>query len=307
MNTYILRRLLVSIPIVLGVATATFVMLYLLPGDPVQAMLAQSGASAETITNLRRQLGLDDPPHVRYVRFLWQLVQGDLGRSITTQQPVVELIRSQLPATLQLAVAALLVASISGVGLGVLAAVFRGTWIDRLSMLVAIVGVSMPQFWVGVLFIMVFSFQLRLLPATGTEGVERLIMPATVLGLGSSATLARLVRASMLDVLAEDFIRTAWAKGLPGSIVLTRHALRNGLVPVLAYMGVQFGWLLAGTVVTETVFSRQGIGRLMVSAIEAKDFPVVQGVVLFIALMCVLLNLLVDLSYAVADPRLRHA
>jgi ABC-type dipeptide/oligopeptide/nickel transport system permease component len=307
MNTYILRRLLVSIPIVLGVATATFVMLYLLPGDPVQAMLAQSGASAETITNLRRQLGLDDPPHVRYVRFLWQLVQGDLGRSITTQQPVVELIRSQLPATLQLAVAALLVASISGVGLGVLAAVFRGTWIDRLSMLVAIVGVSMPQFWVGVLFIMVFSFQLRLLPATGTEGVERLIMPATVLGLGSAATLARLVRASMLDVLAEDFIRTAWAKGLPGSIVLTRHALRNGLVPVLAYMGVQFGWLLAGTVVTETVFSRQGIGRLMVSAIEAKDFPVVQGVVLFIALMCVLLNLLVDLSYAVADPRLRHA
>lgn len=307
MNTYILRRLLVSIPIVLGVATATFVMLYLLPGDPVQAMLAQSGASAETITNLRRQLGLDDPPHVRYVRFLGQLVQGDLGRSITTQQPVVELIRSQLPATLQLAVAALLVASISGVGLGVLAAVFRGTWIDRLSMLVAIVGVSMPQFWVGVLFIMVFSFQLRLLPAMGTEGVERLIMPATVLGLGSAATLARLVRASMLDVLAEDFIRTAWAKGLPASIVLTRHALRNGLVPVLAYMGVQFGWLLAGTVVTETVFSRQGIGRLMVSAIEAKDFPVVQGVVLFIALMCVLLNLLVDLSYAVADPRLRHA
>ncbi len=306
MMGYATRRLLLAVPMVLGVATAAFIMLNLLPGDPVQAMLAGSGASAETIASVRAQLKLDDPLPVRYVSYLWNLAHGDFGRSIATQQPVGDMIRTQLPATLQLTVAALLVAGVIGVGLGILSAVFRESWIDRLSMLIAVCGVSMPQFWVGLLFIMVLSFQLKLLPATGTDGIERLIMPALVLGLNPAASIARLVRNSMLDTLTQEYVRTAHAKGLAAHSVVLRHVLRNSSIPVLAFAGVQVGWLLAGAVVTETVFSRQGIGRLIVSAIQTKDFPVVQGVVLFTALMYVVLNLLVDLSYPLLDPRLRR-
>jgi peptide/nickel transport system permease protein len=306
MTAYIARRLLVAVPVVLGVATAAFIMLNLLPGDPVQAMLAGSGASAETIASVRTQLRLDDPLPLRYATYLWNLAHGDLGRSISTQQSVADMIGAQLPATLQLAAAALLIAVVSGASLGVLAALFRTSWIDRVCMTVAVFGVSMPQFWVGFLFIMVFSFRLKLLPATGTEGIERLIMPAIVLGLSSAASIARLVRNSMLDTLDEDYVRTAHAKGLSATMVVLRHVLRNGSIPVLAFIGVQLGWLLAGAVITETVFSRQGIGRLIVSAIQTKDFPVVQGVVLFTALMYVFLNLIVDLLYPLLDPRLRH-
>jgi peptide/nickel transport system permease protein len=306
MMAYVARRMLVALPVVLGVVTAAFIMLNLLPGDPVQAMLAGSGASAETIASVRAQLRLDDPLPLRYATYLWNVAHGDLGRSISTQQSVTDMIRTQLPATLQLAAAALVVAAVTGISLGVIAALFPGGWIDRVCMLVAVFGVSMPQFWVGLLFIMVFSFQLKLFPATGTEGIERLIMPAVVLGLNPAASIARLVRNSMLDTLNEDYVRTAHAKGLSAPAVVVRHVLRNGSIPVLAFIGVQLGWLLAGAVITETVFSRQGIGRLIVSAIQTKDFPVVQGVVLFTSLVYVLLNLIVDLCYPVLDPRLRH-
>ena len=305
MIAYIQQRLLLAVPVVLGVATATFVMLNMLPGDPVRAMLTGSGASAETIASVRAQLRLVDPLPVRYALYLWNLAQGDLGRSISTRQAVADMIKSQLPATLQLAGAALLVACIVGLGLGVLAALYPGTWIDRACMLVSVLGVSVPQFWLGLVLIMILSFRLRLLPATGTEGLERLIMPALVLGLSSAASIARLVRNSLLETLAQDFIRTARAKGLDTAQVVLRHALRNGAIPIVAFVGVQVGWLLAGAVITETVFARQGIGRLIVGAIETKDFPVVQGVVLFVALMYVVLNLLVDISYALVDPRLQ--
>jgi peptide/nickel transport system permease protein len=303
---YVARRMLVAVPVIVGVVSAAFIMLNLLPGDPVQAMLAGSGASAETIASVRAQLRLDDPLPVRYATYVWNVAHGDLGRSISTQQSVADMIRTQLPATLQLAAAALVVAAATGISLGVIAALFAGGWIDRVCMLVAVFGVSMPQFWVGLLFIMVFSFQLKLFPATGTEGIERLIMPAVVLGLNPAASIARLVRNSMLDTLNEEYVRTAHAKGLSAAAVVVRHVLRNGSLPVLAFIGVQLGWLLAGAVITESVFSRQGIGRLIVSAIQTKDFPVVQGAVLFTSLMYVLLNLIVDLCYPLLDPRLRH-
>jgi peptide/nickel transport system permease protein len=303
---YVARRMLVAVPVIVGVVSAAFIMLNLLPGDPVQAMLAGSGASAETIASARAQLRLDDPLPVRYATYVWNVAHGDLGRSISTQQSVADMIRTQLPATLQLAAAALVVAAATGISLGVIAALFAGGWIDRICMLVAVFGVSMPQFWVGLLFIMVFSFQLKLFPATGTEGIERLIMPAVVLGLNPAASIARLVRNSMLDTLNEEYVRTAHAKGLSAAAVVVRHVLRNGSLPVLAFIGVQLGWLLAGAVITESVFSRQGIGRLIVSAIQTKDFPVVQGAVLFTSLMYVLLNLIVDLCYPLLDPRLRH-
>jgi len=303
---YIGQRLAVAITVLWGVATLVFVILRLLPGDPAALMLSEAGASAEAIAQLRADLGLDKPLFIQYGQYLANLAQGDLGTSLFAHRPVATVIAEQLPSTIGLALAAMLIASALGAALGILAAVKAGTWIDSAATALAVTGVSVPIFWSGLLLIWLFSLRLGWLPATGQGGLDHLILPALVLGLASSGAIARLVRASLLEVLDQDFIRTARAKGLREGIVLTRHALKNALIPVVTIIGLQFGFLLGGTVVTETVFSRQGIGRLLVNSILWKDLPVVQGVVLLAGLVYTLVNVAVDVAYGFLDPRIRY-
>lgn len=306
MLRYIQRRLLIAIPVVLGVATIVFALMHLLPGDPAEVMLAQSGGQAETIERLRHQLGLDLPLHVQYVRFLSNLVRGDLGESIWLRKPVSQILLQQLPATLELALAAMLLAILGGTSMGILAALRHNSWVDRAVMVISSVGISMPIFWSSLLGIYLFAAELRWLPATGQGDLKHLILPAAVLGYGASGSIARLTRSSMLEVLGQEYITAAMAKGLLWRVVVLRHALKNALIPVVTLLGLQFGGLLGGAVITETVFSRQGLGRTMVDAIIWKDFPLVQGGVMLIAGMYVLVNLLVDLSYGFIDPRIRR-
>jgi peptide/nickel transport system permease protein len=303
---YIETRLAAAVPVVVGVSILVFASLYLLPGDPVQALVGEVPVDKARLDAVRHQLGLDDPLWVQYARFAANALHGDLGRSLQGGQPVTQAILQQLPATLQLTAAALVVALMLGITLGTLAAIHHRTWVDSAIMMVALTGVSIPSFWLGLLLLLVFSLGLRWLPATGSEGWERLIMPALTLGYGASAVIARLMRGSMLEVLSQEFVTTARAKGLRDLMVIWRHALRNALIPVITMVGLQLGNLLAGAVVVETVFSRQGVGRLLLGAILGKDFPVVQGTVLFIATAYVLLNLIVDVAYAVVDPRIRY-
>ena len=291
---------------IVGVSVVVFSIIHLLPGDPVLAILSGANATPEQERELRAQLRLDDPLPLQYVRFLARAAAGDFGRSIFTRRPVMEEIADQLPSTLELAGTAILIAVVVGVVLGVLAAVRHNTWIDRAAMLVALGGVSMPSFWLGLLLIFVFSLQLGWLPATGQGGVSRLILPAATIGLNYSAVIARLVRSSLLEVLGNNYISTARAKGLSEWGVTLKHALGNALIPVTTIIGVQLGNLLAGTIIVETVFSRRGMGRLAVTAVLDKDYPLIQGVVLVSALGYVLTNLLVDLSYSALDPRIRH-
>ena len=306
MLQFVGKRLLASIPVLWGVTTLVFLAIHLLPGDPAELMLAESGGSAESIAYLRTQLGLDDPLYVQYGRFLLNTLRGDLGRSIFTNRPVLQTILEQLPSTIELALAAMLVAIALGTGLGILAALNHNSWLDNACMTLAVTGVSVPIFWSGLLLILLFSSTLHWLPATGQGGLRHLLMPAVVLGFASSGTIARLVRSSLLEVLYKEYITTARAKGLSERLILTHHALKNALIPVITVVGLQFGFLLGGAVVTETVFSRQGIGRLILDAILWKDFPLVQGGVLLAAVTYTLVNLLVDISYAFTDPRIRH-
>ena len=317
MSTYILRRAALTIPVVLGVTLVVFLMLHFLPGDPVLMMLTeQAGQTApssstnisqETYDNMRRELGLDQPLVVQYGRFLWGVVRGDLGHSFRSQQPVLDMILRNLPYTFSLAVVSLGVSLTLGLLLGIVAAIKRDTWVDGVAMTLAALGVSMPSFWLGIMLLLIFALQLRLLPAVGlASDWQTLILPAITLGFGSSATIARLMRSGLVEVLHQDYVRTARAKGLAERAVVLRHSLKNALIPVVTVVGLQFGTLLSGTVVIETVFARPGIGRMAVQAILEKDFPVVQGVVLFTATTYVLANFLVDLSYAWIDPRIRH-
>ncbi len=303
---YIGQRLAVAITVLWGVATLVFVILRLLPGDPAALMLSEAGASAEAIAQLRVELGLDKPLIVQYGQYLLNLAQGNLGTSLFAHRPVATVIAEQLPSTIGLALAAMLIAAILGATLGIVAAVKAGTWIDSAATALAVTGVSVPIFWSGLLLIWLFSLRLGWLPATGQGGIDHLVLPALVLGLASSGSIARLVRASLLEVLDQDFIRTARAKGLREGMVLTRHALKNALIPVVTIAGLQFGFLLGGTVVTETVFSRQGIGRLLVNSILWKDLPVVQGVVLLAGLVYTMVNVAVDVAYGFLDPRIRY-
>ena len=286
-----------------------FAMLAFIPGDPVDVMLGASGSSvtAEQRQALREQLGLHDPLPVRYVRYMGNVLQGDLGRSISSRRPVAVEIATQISSTLQLAAAAMSIAVALGFLLGTIAAVRHNTVWDTAIMAIALGGVAIPSFWLGMLLLLVFSLWLGWLPPAGSDGIERLILPAVALGYGASATVARLVRSSMLEVLNQDFLRTARAKGLGSRVVVIRHALKNALIPVVTLLGVQAGFLIANAVVVETVFSRQGIGRLLVTGLSNRDFPVVQGVVLIIAALYVILNLLVDLTYAWIDPRIRYS
>ncbi len=303
---YTLKRLLALIPVVIGVSLLVFASLYLTPGDPLSAILGEAVVSKEQMDQLRQQYGFDEPFYVQYFRFAGRALQGDLGRSFRYNQPVLQQIRDQLPATIKLTLAAMVFAIILGVSLGVLAAIYHNTWVDFTAMLIALGGISIPTFWSGLILLLVFALQLDWLPATGTEGWQRLILPGFALGYGAAAIIARLTRSSVLEVLRQSYVTTARAKGLPGRTVILRHTLKNALIPVITIVGLQFGNLLAGAVVVETVFSRQGIGRLLVDAILSKDFPTVQGTVLLVAVIYTLINLLVDLSYALVDPRIRY-
>ncbi len=307
MGIYILKRLLAAIPILIGISALVFFSLKLVPGDPLSAITGDAVIGKAEADLLREQYGLNDPIHAQYLRFVGRAIQGDLGRSLQFKRPVIDEIRTQLPATLQLTAAAMVVALTVGLGLGILAAIRPHSLLDAFTMSIAMAGVSFPSFWVGLMLLLIFSLALGWLPATGTEGIERLIMPAATLGFGAAAIIARLTRSSLLEVLQQQYIVTARAKGLSFVKVVFRHALRNALIPVVTIVGLQFGNLLAGAVVIETVFSRQGIGRLLVTAILGRDFPLVQGVILFVASVYVIVNLLVDLSYALIDPRIRYA
>jgi ABC-type dipeptide/oligopeptide/nickel transport system permease component len=307
MGRFIARRALHALPVVLGVSVLTFLMLHFVPGDPVLAMFVESGgATKEQIEEIRRNLGLNDPLPVQYWHYITKLVRADLGRSIWGRQPVAELIAQKFPFTLQLAVAALSVAIGIGGTLGVVSAVNRGSLVDNGTMLVALAGVSMPSFWLGFLLIYLFSIKLGWLPIASGPGFRSLLMPAFALGIQAAAIIARMVRSSLIDVLHEDYVRTARAKGLRERLVILRHGLRNSLIPVVTVLGLQFGGLLAGTVIVESVFSRQGVGRLLVEGIQSRDFPVVQGGVFFIAFIYVFVNLAVDVMYGYLDPRIRY-
>jgi ABC-type dipeptide/oligopeptide/nickel transport system permease component len=306
MLVYVIQRIITTLGVLLGVITVVFLLLHVIPGDPAETMLAGSGASEAQIAQTREQLGLNDPLPVQYGRYVLNTLRGDLGRSLFSDRAVAVAIAEQLPSTLQLAAAALLVAVILGFGLGLLAALRADTWIDHVVMGVAVLGVSVPVFWSGLVLILVFSVGLNWLPATGVGGWQHLVMPAIVLGLVGAGPIARLVRASLISALRADYISMARAKGLPSSAVIGGHALRNAIIPVIALVGLQAGFLLGGTVVTEAVFARPGLGRLVVEAILSKDLPVVRGVVLLTATTYVVINLVVDLATLALDPRQRQ-
>ena len=305
MLTYVGRRILAVVPVLFGVTLAVFSMLFLVPGDPVKIMLAEFVTTPDQIAQMRAQLHLDEPVLKQYGRFVANALRGDLGVSIRSRRPVAAEIAENIGSTGQLALASMVVAIGLGVPLGLLAALGRNSWLDVAAMVVALLGVAMPSFWLGFLLIFVFSLHLGWLPATGGGDLPHLVMPAVALGMIAAAIIARLTRSSMLEVLGQDYVRTARAKGLGNASVIVRHALRNALIPVVTVFGLQFGNLLAGAVIVETVFSRPGLGRLIVGGILAKDFPLVQGTVLFVAAAYVLINVVVDVAYAYVDPRIR--
>lgn len=306
MIRYIAARLLATVPVVFGVTLAVFSMLYLIPGDPVKMMLSEFVTSPQQIARMRAQLHLNEPFAQQYARFVWNAARGNLGESIRDRRPVTDEVMELFPSTVQLALTALALSAALGVGLGVVAAIRQNSWTDVGVMMLARLGVSMPSFWLGLLLIFAFSLRLGLLPATGGGGLEHLVMPAFALGAGAAAITAALTRSSMLEVLRMDYMTTARAKGLAGASVVLRHGLANALIPIVTIFGLQAGQLLAGTVIIETVFGRPGIGRLLINAILNKDFPLVQGIVLFVAIAYVFINLLVDLVYAAVDPRIRY-
>ena len=304
MRRLVLRRLTLLVPTLLGVTILTFAFVHLVPGDPVEIMLGESAAPADVVA-LRRQLGLDGPLPAQLGRFLARAARGDLGQSIAFRAPVARLILARYPATLELATAALLLALALALPLGILAAVRQGSAVDRLARMLSLVGVCLPTILLGPLLILTFSIHLGWLPVSGRGGLPHLLLPAVTLALGMIGILVRLTRASLLGALREDYVRTARAKGAAEWIVIGRHALRNALVPLTTVVGLQAGALLAGAVLTETIFAWPGVGRLLVQAIGARDYPLVQGCVLAIGLTYVIANTATDLLCGVLDPRLR--
>lgn len=306
MTRYILRRLAQAIPVLLGVTLFTFLMSHLVPGDPVVIYSMGRPLSEEREAQIRHQYGLDRPLWDQYRDYMGALLHGDLGRGIRDQRPVWDTISEALPPTLQLTVAGLFVAIAIGIPLGIIAALFHNSWIDSAAMVVALLGVSTPVFYLGLLLLFAFSFHFHIFPATGVGGWQNLVLPALTIGFASAAFLARLVRSSMLEVLRQDYVTTARAKGVREQIVVATHALKNALIPVVTYFGIQLAALLTGAVVTEEIFSRPGLGRVAVGAIQNRDFPLIQGTVLVTAVIYVLVSLAIDLSYGFIDPRIRY-
>ena len=298
------RRILILIPTLLGVVTLVFFLIHFIPGDPVELMLGETASRAD-LAKMRRDLGLDQPIAEQYGRFLSGLARADPGRSPFYRRPVHPITLDKLPATLELALAAMALTLLIAIPLGIVAAVRKGSLADRSAMLASLVGISMPNFWLGPLLIILFSLKLGWLPVSGREGAASVILPAITLGTALAALLSRMTRSAMLDVLGEDYLRTARAKGLPERTVIVKHALRNALLPILTIVGLQLGALLSGAVITEIVFAWPGIGSLLIQSIHTRDYPLVQGCVLVIALGYVAANFLTDLLYAVVDPRVK--
>lgn len=334
MLKYILQRILMVLPVLLGVSIMVFLVMHLFTADPAATMLGQH-ATTEQVESLRQSLGLNDPLYVQYGRFLGDLLQGDLGRSLMTKTPVVQELLVRFPATFELAFASVIIASIVGVSVGIIAAVKQNSFFDYLTMGGALIGVSMPIFWLGLILILIFSVTLNILPVSGRievgleptfitgsyiidsiltgntvammSALQHLVLPAAALASYSTAIIARMTRSTMLEVIGQDYIRTARAKGLSERVVVIKHALRNALIPIITVIGLEIGTLLGGAVLTETVFSWPGVGSLVINGILASDYPLVQGTILIIAAIFVSVNLLVDLLYAYLDPRIRHS
>ena len=305
MLPFLVRRLLLAVPTLVGVLVVVFALLYIAPGDPVLQMVGERADSA-TVARLRKQLHLDDPLPYQFAHYAGSAVRGDLGRSFITGRPIVRDIAERFPKTLELAVSAMCLAALVGITIGVLSAARPGGWFDRLSLGLAYLGISFPVYWVGLILILVFAVILRWLPPSGFGSPRFLILPAISLGTRSIAFLARMTRSAMLEALGGDYVRTARAKGLRERVVLGRHALRNALIPVITIFGLDFGSYLTGSILTETVFSWPGLGRYVVNAISRRDLPAIQGSVLFLSVVFVLVNLLTDLVYAAADPRVKY-
>lgn len=306
MVRYLSERLLAAVLTILVTTVAVSMLIHLVPGDPVQIMYAQSqGTTPEQLQEVRERLGLNEPLVVQYLEYMGRVLQGDLGRTIRGEQPVLELLLARLPNTLLLASAALLVACAIGLTCGFIAAYKRGSWLDTALMTTAILGVSIPHFWLGLILLFYFAVELQWFPVAG-NGLPNLVLPALTLGITNAAIIARLTRSAMIDVFGQDFIRTARAKGLPKVLVLYRHALRAGLVPVVTMIGLQFTYMMGGAIVVENVFGWNGVGRMAIQAIFQRDYPLIQGFILMFACVVVTVSLLIDLVYAWLDPRIRR-
>lgn len=305
MKRYALKRLVLLLPTLLGVLTLVFFLIHLIPGDPVEVMLGETASVADK-EELRRSLGLDRPLLTQYSGFLTSLARGDLGASLHEPGSVSDLILARIPATGELTICAMAIAVLVAFPLALLAAVHKGSWIDRAALLFSLLGLSMPNFWIGPILMIVFSIQLGWLPVSGRGGLEHLFLPSLTLGMALAAILTRILRASLLQIVQQDFVQAARAKGLSEQRLWLKHILRNALLSVVTIMGLQFGALLAGSIITETVFAWPGIGRLMVQAIQTRDYPLVQGCVLVIATSYVLVNFLTDMIYPLIDPRISY-
>lgn len=307
MWTFIGRRIGMGLLTIVVTTIAVTLLIHLVPGDPVQIMYAQSqGTTPEQLEAIRHNLGLDQPIVVQYFAFVGRLLHGDLGVTVRGQQPVLDLILQRLPNTLALAFSAMAIAAAIGLPIGFLAAYRRGTWIDTGLMTLAIAGVSVPHFWLGLVLLFVFAVDLQWLPVAGT-GPLNLVLPALTLGVSNAAIVARMTRSSMIDVMSQDFVRTAHAKGLPKALVLHRHVFRAGLVPVLTMAGMQFAAMMGGAIVVENIFAWNGVGRLAIEAIFQRDYPMIQGFILVFATVVVTVSVLLDVAYALVDPRVRRA
>ena len=305
MKRYIFKRFVIMVPTLIGALTLVFFFTHVLPGDPVEMMLGET-ANAVDKQALRRELGLDQPLWIQYSAFVRGLARGDLGESLQRRTPVMDLLLSRFPATLQLTLAAILVALVLAFPLGLSAAIKQGSWIDHGARLFSLFGLAVPNFWLGPLLVIFFSIEMGWLPVSGRGNLSHLILPAITLGTGMAAIVTRMLRSSLLNALGQDYIQTARAKGISEAVIWFKHGLRNALLSVVTVVGLQFGALLAGSVITETIFTWPGIGRLTIQAIQTRDYPLIQGCVLFIAVCYLLVNLVTDLLYAAVDPRIRY-
>lgn len=306
MTRFIAQRLLAALVTIWIATIAVTLLIHVVPGDPVRIMYGSFQTTPEQLEEIRQRLGLDQPIWKQYLYYLGRLAQGDLGRSIVGDQPVADILLTRFPATLALTVTSLIIAVVVGMSLGFLAAYKRGTWVDAGSKVLAVIGVSMPHFWLGLLLLFLFALKLNWLPVAGGDW-KSLILPALTLGLANAAVLARMTRSAMIDIFDQDFVRTARAKGLPRTVVLYRHALRSGLVPIVSMLGLQFAYLMGGAIVVENVFAWNGVGRLAIEAVFARDYPLIQGFILFFATVVALASVVVDVAYAFLDPRIRYS
>lgn len=304
MKTFLFRRLLILLPVLWGVITLVFSFIHIIPGDPVVTMLGEQ-ASAADVQNLREQLKLNEPLHIQYFLYIKALLKGDLGISLITEEPVSHIILKHYPATIELALASILIALALSLPLGIISATHKNKPIDHVSRLLALLGLSMPNFWLGPMLIIIFSLKLNIFPVSGPGGLNHLILPAVTLGTAMAAFLTRMIRSSMLEELSKEYIRTARAKGLSKWRIIFKHALKNALIPVLTIIGLQFGILLTGAIITETIFSWPGIGRMTIQAIQQRNYPLVQGAILSISVTYIFINTITDIAYAWLNPRIR--